>query len=97
MWFKGFMHRHPQLSMRTATASNSGRLTALDRVRVAKWSAIVGPLVEQFHPREIFNKDDKGILVESGKMKVGSPAIPHAGGTTAHLSLPGPPTHSHYS
>ena len=52
-WFNGFMRRHPDLSLRTATASNLGRLTALDRVHVAHWCAVVMPLVERHHPSEI--------------------------------------------
>lgn len=73
-WLKGFLKRNPEVRKRTATSANEGRLTSFNRMSFATWTNIVEPLLKQYNIREIFNVDDCGYNIETGKIIVS----PHA-------------------
>ena len=72
-WVRGFLQRHPTLSKRKCGKITRARSLHFNLLTHAEWYAAVKPLVQLYHPTEIFNMDDTGLEIEICGQKVCSP------------------------
>jgi hypothetical protein len=70
-WMGGFIRRNHELSLRKPGSAVKGRLINFNREATAKWWKVARPILQSYHPREIFNKDDMFYNSEKdGQLKV---------------------------
>lgn len=71
-WLKGFMSRHPQLSLRSPEATSLGRATAFNRHNVQEFYKNLRNLMERepFGPESIYNLDETGVTTAHKPQKI---------------------------
>lgn len=64
-WFRAFMKRHPELSLRKPEATSAARAHGFNKVAVSKFFKVAGEVMEKYHfpASRIFNCDETGITV----------------------------------
>lgn len=81
-WYRGFMQRHPELTIRQAEATSLGRATAFNRFTVQQFFNNLRTLYDRhcFSPENIWNVDETGlstvhkpgtVIAEKGQRQVG--------------------------
>jgi hypothetical protein len=83
-WYRGFMSRHPQLSLRMPEPTSAARAQGFNEVAVGKFFDLLQDLQQKLHftPDRIYNCDETGIttvpnkpskvIAAKGKKQVGS-------------------------
>ncbi|CAG9561341.1 unnamed protein product [Danaus chrysippus] len=83
-WLKGFMKRHPDLSIRRPEATSAARAMGFNKVAVNKFYSLLGEVYDKYNltPDRIYNCDETGIscvsktkskiIAEKGRKQVGS-------------------------
>lgn len=83
-WLKGFLKRHPDLSIRKPEATSAARAMGFNKVAVGKFYSLLGEVYDKYNltPDRIFNCDETGIscvsktkskiIAEKGRKQVGS-------------------------
>lgn len=68
-WLRGFLTRHPQLSIRTPQAISAARVKGFNAENVAQFFDIFEKEMEKinFSPHRLFNVDETGITVVQHK------------------------------
>ncbi|XP_030767040.1 uncharacterized protein LOC115890832 [Sitophilus oryzae] len=71
-WLKGFMSRHPQLSLRSPEGTSLGRATAFNRHNVQEFYKNLRNLMERepFGPESIYNLDETGVTTAHKPEKI---------------------------
>ncbi|CAG9562808.1 unnamed protein product [Danaus chrysippus] len=83
-WLKGFMKRHPDLSIRRPEATSAAQTMGFNKVTVNKFYSLLGEVYDKYNltPDRIYNCDETGIscvsktkskiIAEKGRKQVGS-------------------------
>ncbi|CAH1963196.1 unnamed protein product [Acanthoscelides obtectus] len=83
-WLKGFMKRHPDLSIHKSEATSAARAMGFNKVAVDKFHSLLGEIYDKYNlrPDRIYNCDETGIscvsktkskiIAEKGRKQVGS-------------------------
>lgn len=83
-WMKGFLKRHPDLSIRKPEATSAARAMGFNKVAVDKFYSLLGEIYDKYNltPERIYNCDETGIscvsktkskiIAEKGRKQVGS-------------------------
>ncbi|CAH1956803.1 unnamed protein product [Acanthoscelides obtectus] len=81
-WLKGFMKRHPDLSIRKPAATSAARAMGFNKVAVDKFYSLLGEIYDKYNPDRIYNCDEtriscvsktkSKIIAEKGRKQVGS-------------------------
>lgn len=66
-WLKGFLRRHPDLSIRKPEATSAARAMGFNKVAVSKFYQLLGEIYDKYKltPNKIYNCDETGISVVS--------------------------------
>lgn len=99
-WVKGFLGRHPTLSVRSPENTSGARAMGFNKVAVSKFNSLLNEVIDKFKltPDRIFNSDETGVSVNpkshtkiialKGKRQVGSITSAERGETvTAEVCL----------
>ncbi|XP_022830992.1 uncharacterized protein LOC111359630 [Spodoptera litura] len=64
-WLRGFLHRHPDLSLRKPENTSAARAAGFNRLSVGKYFELLGKALDDnpFTPDRIYNCDETGISV----------------------------------
>jgi hypothetical protein len=66
-WFRAFVKRHPELSVRRGQLTESARLTAMNRPSIARYFELLRVVTDGVQPNRIYNVDEVGIdLMKAG-------------------------------
>ena len=88
-WLKGFLKRHPDLSIRKPEATSAARVMGFDKVSVSKFYQLLGDIYDKYKltPDKIYNCDETGIsnvsktkckiIAQKGRKQVGALSINH--------------------
>ncbi|XP_047127267.1 tigger transposable element-derived protein 6-like [Hydra vulgaris] len=68
-WFRGFLTRHPELSVRTPEPTSAARAQGFNQVSVGKFFDLLQALQEKHHffPDRVYNVDETGITTVPNK------------------------------
>lgn len=68
-WAKGFMRRHPKLSIRSPEATSAARARGFNRVTAVEFLSLLKQIQDKNHfsPTRIFNDDKTGLTTVQGK------------------------------
>ena len=75
-WVQGFLRRHPSLSKRKCGKISRARSLHFNVLTHAEWYTAMKPLLQLYHPKEIFNMDDTGLEIEVTGQQVIKPPPP---------------------
>lgn len=93
-WLKGFLRRHPDLSIRKPEATSAARAMGFNKVAVGNFYQLLGEIYDKYKltPDKIYNCDETGISIVSktkskiiatkGRKQVGSLSSAERGSTT---------------
>lgn len=69
-WYKGFMKRHPELSLRSPSKLCTNRGKAMSKEVVGRYFGVVGEMINGIDSQHLWNMDENGFNLEHTPCKV---------------------------